>query len=977
MGVRAIRAGFGMVIGTIPERRSPARRGGRADISKNIEGSPGNLVKLRIVPGDEPMKTPDDRPLPADRDEKFLALCTPLSAGAGALAFLTGLLTLAGWLYGIEPLLWAPAGMVVMKANAALCFLLAGSSLILLTSGHKGKAPRLFAGALALVVALVGLVTLVEYLTGWDPGIDQMLAREMPGAVKTSSPGRMAPNVAVAFLMTGISLLLLALRSGPWVVSGLGALSGMVALHGLLGFAYASEAPYGFLTYTHIAFQTALALMALSVGVLLALGDRGMMEPFSRKGVGAVQARRMLPAVVVVPFLLAWVRYEGMRRGLFADEFGVALMVVASSATLAVAGWAALLVLNRSDLGRSRAFDAMQSEQRFRKAIESSILTGIVATDREGKITYVNPAFCRLVRREEAALVGKGPPYPFAHPEERRSLSETGAALRRAHRSRGEFEFRLLRSDGETLGASVFLSRLRDSGGKVIGTLGAVTDITEKKHQRRELSRATEILERVFGNMRFGVVYLDPEFNYVRVNRAFADSRGFSPLYFLGKNHFRLYPSPGNEAIFRKVIETGEPFARFAEPFEDPRRPGLGVSYLDWTLQPVLEKDGSVIGLIYCSDDVTQRVRAESRLKESEQRLEMSVKAADMGIWEWNIRTDEVVYSDQCAEILGYAPAEMEPSASAARRLVHPEDLPKVIAALEAHFERGAPFYEAEFRMKAKAGDWRWIRSRGTVIERDEAGRPVRATGIHQDFTRAREMELAMFRQEKMAMLGQMAAGIAHEIRNPLSGLNLYLAAAVKLSAEAEFEDPGHHDALMRSLGTARSASVKIESVIRRVMDFVKPSPPRLGSVAVNEVVAEALEMVAVTARKGGVAITTSLAEGLPPCRADAGLLEQLVLNLLTNAMQAVEKGEREKKVEVATAADGGSVVVKVSDSGPGVSRELRDRIFDPFFTTKPTGTGLGLSITGRIVSDLGGTIVVGESVLGGAEFTVRLPASG
>ncbi|HEY5995844.1 MAG TPA: hypothetical protein VIU29_02435, partial [Candidatus Deferrimicrobiaceae bacterium] len=192
-----------------------------------------------------------NHPLPVERDDRFLARCPPLSAGAGALSVLIGILTLAGWLFGIERLLWTPANMVVMKANAALCFLMAGMSLILLNSGRKGNLPRYLAGALGLAVALIALLTLVEYFTGWNPGIDQMLVREPAGAVKTSSPGRMAPNVTVAFLLLGACLLFLSCRTGYWAVSVMGFLSGLVALHALMGFAYASEQPEGFLNFTH------------------------------------------------------------------------------------------------------------------------------------------------------------------------------------------------------------------------------------------------------------------------------------------------------------------------------------------------------------------------------------------------------------------------------------------------------------------------------------------------------------------------------------------------------------------------------------------------------------------------------------------------------------------------------------------------------------------------------------------------------
>ncbi len=793
-----------------------------------------------------------DIPESSGRDENYLAFCASVSRGAGVVVALVGILTLVGWFFNIRYLLWTSPDRVVMKANAALAFVLSGISLWLI-AGENGERERRIACGCALLVALLGILTLCEYAAGWNLGIDQLLVDETAAALKTSSPGRMAPNAALNFALLGSSLVLVCRRRGHWPASIMAFVAVSVGMLALLGYTYAEESPTGFVSYTHIAFQTALAFVVLATAVLLAMKDRGLMAPLAGDSVGSVMARRLLPAVLVVPLLLEWLRHQGEHLRLFGDEFGVALMVVASMMALALVVWRSAVVLNRADLERKRA---------------------------------------------EAAL----------------------------------------------------------------------------KAQERELARTTEVLETVFSNVQFMVVYLDSRFNFVRVNPAYAQSCGYPSEFFPGKNHFDLYPHPENEAIFRRAVETGEPFTVFAKPFEFPDHPERGVTYWDWSLQPVKEPDGTVSGLIFCLRDVTENVRGEVRLRESEQRLEMAIDGADLGLWDWNIRTGATVFNEKWARMLGYSPAEIEPVFASSERLVHPDDLPGKAARLADHLEGRTPFYEAEFRMRAKSGEWRWVYSRGRVLERDKDGRPVRATGVHQDITKAKDLEQAALRQEKMAVLGQLAAGIAHEIRNPLSGLNIYLAAAETLSTDAAYPDPETRERMQRALGTARSASVKIEGVIRRVMDFVKPSPSRPGLMKVNDVVTESVEMAATTLRKSGVRLATTLAEGLPPCRADSRLIEQLILNLITNAVQAMEKTEGDKAIEIATGMEGNAVFIKVGDSGPGVPEELREKVFEPFFTTKSTGTGLGLSISHRIVSEHGGSLEVRTGRLGGAEFRVSLP---
>jgi len=172
----------------------------------------------------------------------------------------------------------------------------------------------------------------------------------------------------------------------------------------------------------------------------------------------------------------------------------------------------------------------------------------------------------------------------------------------------------------------------------------------------------------------------------------------------------------------------------------------------------------------------------------------------------------------------------------------------------------------------------------------------------------------------------------------------------------------------------AKGASDKIATVIRRVMDFSKPVPPKLGRVDVNQVIQEALVFSSATLRKSGIEVETSLLPGLPKCTADPRLLEQVLLNLITNAVQALENVEGRKRLGVATAQDNGAVLIRVFDNGPGVPVHLRKKIFSPFYTTRKTGHGIGLSFSHRIIENHGGTLSASGNDWGGAEFRIALP---
>jgi PAS domain S-box-containing protein len=247
-----------------------------------------------------------------------------------------------------------------------------------------------------------------------------------------------------------------------------------------------------------------------------------------------------------------------------------------------------------------------------------------------------------------------------------------------------------------------------------------------------------------------------------------------------------------------------------------------------------------------------------------------------------------------------------------------------------------------------------------------------------RDISERRELERLVTIQDKMGSLGRVAAGIAHEIRNPLSTINVYLSTLKRLCAEDYF-DMTHLTSINESIEEMDKASHKIETVVKRVMDFSKPSQHKMQIVNVNQCVRGAVDLSAVTLRKSGVSLELSLNEKLPECYMDSQLIEQMMLNLITNAIEEMTEPEKEKKLliktgERTTAAGVQSIVITVSDSGSGVASELRGKIFDPFFTTKHYGSGIGLSICHRIISDHQGTLHVSTSKWGGALFTAAFP---
>ncbi len=255
----------------------------------------------------------------------------------------------------------------------------------------------------------------------------------------------------------------------------------------------------------------------------------------------------------------------------------------------------------------------------------------------------------------------------------------------------------------------------------------------------------------------------------------------------------------------------------------------------------------------------------------------------------------------------------------------------------------------------------------------DDNGQVTRVAVFMADVTGARRMARQIMLLDKINSLGRMAAGIAHEIRNPLTGIHGYLYAMDEICAELSDGEPA--EVLRATIEKIRKAAGKMESVIRRVLDFSKPGTPRLELLDLSVPVQEGLSLMIPTLRKAGIAVDTEFSPA-PPILGDRMQLEQTVINIVDNAARAVRQNETDKAITLRVFVAENRVCLSIADNGPGIAPPDRERIFDPFYTTANDGTGIGLSIVQRIVADHNGTIQVAESPQGGAEFRLEFPVS-
>jgi signal transduction histidine kinase len=220
-----------------------------------------------------------------------------------------------------------------------------------------------------------------------------------------------------------------------------------------------------------------------------------------------------------------------------------------------------------------------------------------------------------------------------------------------------------------------------------------------------------------------------------------------------------------------------------------------------------------------------------------------------------------------------------------------------------------------------------------------------------------------ILRSEQLAAVGQLAAGVAHEVRNPLTGMKLLVEAALR---------PQRPQPLSREdLEVIHGEIARLEEIVKEFLDFARPPALVRQETDLREAVTRPLELVRARAGQQGVAVEVDSPDEPVPVSLDAGQFSTVVLNLLLNALDAMPGGG---KVTVQVRSDAAGCWLRVRDTGPGISAQVREKLFTPFATTRPTGTGLGLSLSRRIVVEHGGSIEAVNQPGGGACFVVRLP---
>jgi PAS domain S-box-containing protein len=387
-----------------------------------------------------------------------------------------------------------------------------------------------------------------------------------------------------------------------------------------------------------------------------------------------------------------------------------------------------------------------------------------------------------------------------------------------------------------------------------------------------------------------------------------------------------------------------------------------------------LYRDGAYAGFIGSCTDITDAKAAAAQLMESEQRLKSAQELAHVGSWHWDLTTGRVSCSEEMRRILGQSDG-YRPSLEALIEAIAPGDRGRVGHELQSGLaeKRGC---STEFQIVRPTGGFRSVMFVSRILVNEE-GIPQHVFGACQDVTDMRRTQEEAFSRQKLETLGTLANGIAHDFNNVLGGV----VAQAELGL-AELEDGSGVEEQFKAI---RGIAMRGSEIVRELMIYAGTESQTLATVNVSKVVGEMMELLKVSVSKHA-SIETDLAADLPAVLANSARISQLVLNLVTNASEAI--GERQGVIRIRTWraarqslretgwSNDGCVQLEISDTGCGMSPETQARMFEPFFSTKSAGRGLGLAVVEGIVRSLDGTIELDSKPDDGTAIRVSLPGA-
>jgi len=496
-------------------------------------------------------------------------------------------------------------------------------------------------------------------------------------------------------------------------------------------------------------------------------------------------------------------------------------------------------------------------------------------------------------------------------------------------------------------------------GDQVHGVTILARDITAS---RKNEARFTELFE----TLQEGIYIVTPDDRILDANPALVRMLGYdSKEELLSHSLADVLPDAQQRRLLRQEVDT-EPMLQGRE-LTLIRKDGHPIICLN-TAAVVRDTSGRVLRYHGALMDITERREMERRLYQQQEFARRLIDSFPDLIFVLNSDGQYTFTSPRVKEILGYDPEEYDWSALGER--THAEDRPALQTIFAEMFTGQRSFGSLEMRVRHKNGDWRKVRCHLSPLF-NETGKIDGVIISGRDVTDVKRLEEQLIQAEKLAAMGQMLAGVAHELNNPLT--------AILGVTELLRERAGVDESTKRQLDLTHRQARRAARIVQNLLEFSRPAAPQKKTLDVSNIIERTLQLHDHSLRRNNIAVEFQPQTGLYSVVGDANQLIQVFLNLISNAEHAIREVRESGRIQVRIGRIGPNVSVTVQDDGVGILPDALSKLFDPFYTTKRPGggTGLGLSICTAIIREHGGSIDVETLPVGGSAFTVFLPLAG
>lgn len=593
-----------------------------------------------------------------------------------------------------------------------------------------------------------------------------------------------------------------------------------------------------------------------------------------------------------------------------------------------------------------------RSQSNYRELIDN-LDQAVFTLSPQGEILVANRRFSEIIGAPFSEFIGRS----FAEFIDSPTLEEAKRALpelQSAGCRQGPVAVRL-KKDGSVRHFSCWFQFV-PQGGQLAVIIGWARDATAEHEAEIRFAE-------LFASLREGMFFAAPDGRLRDANPALVRMLGYAGKeQLLGKNLRELYAD--GAALDEVMRELGS--GKSVEDREFVLRQADGKKvYCRGSVVASRDELKRIAGIQGILADVTERLEIERRLQQEQEFVRRLIANFPDVIVLLDADGRYTYVSPRAEDLLGIAPKEFMGEEVTAR--VHPDDVAKLDAAHQQLLAGTTPQVQVEFRLRHRDGSWRTMRANAGPLYDGE--RISGAVASARDVTDSKRVEEQLARSEKFAAMGQMLAGAAHELNNPLTAI---LGVGDLLRERATDDSSRRHAEII--LQQARRAA----DIVQDLLAFSRPPTQGRSKVDLADLVRKILDTRKAELRSRNISIHFSAPDSLPGVEADAKLIAQVLVNIVSNAEQAMAAARDRGNLNVSLAEAGEKVILTIADDGPGISTEDMPKIFDPFFTTKRPGggTGLGLTISMVVVREHGGTIEVQSQPGAGATFRILLPAA-